>query len=96
MGLDMYLYKRIYVWSDGEVKLQITGIKSKVNPERVRYVVEEAGYWRKANAIHRWFVDNVQDGDDNCGTYYVSIDNLKELLATVDEVLDKFRWRSVR
>ena len=24
----------------------------------VRY---PAGYWRKANAIHRWFVENVQD-----------------------------------
>ena len=25
-----------------------------------------AAYWRKANAIHKWFVDNVQDGEDNC------------------------------
>lgn len=39
-------------------------------------------YWRKANQIHNWFVTNVQDGEDNCGEYYVSQDNLRELLAT--------------
>ena len=27
---------------------------------------EEVAYWRKANAIHRWFVKNVQDGEDDC------------------------------
>jgi hypothetical protein len=27
----------------------------------MRYV----GYWRKANAIHRWFVEHVQDGNDD-------------------------------
>lgn len=26
----------------------------------------EVGYWRKANAIHRWFVENCQDGKDEC------------------------------
>ena len=38
------------------------------------------GYWRKVNAVHRWFVDNVQDGNDNCGDYYVDRDKLAELL----------------
>jgi hypothetical protein len=36
-------------------------------------------YWRKSNQIHKWFVDNVQDGNDNCGEYYVSHEKLKEL-----------------
>jgi len=31
-----------------------------------------AAYWRKVNAVHKWFVDNVQGGEDNCGEYYVS------------------------
>ena len=39
-------------------------------------------YWRKANQIHKWFVDNVQGGEDNCGEYYVSHEKLKELLNT--------------
>ena len=31
-----------------------------------KYIAEQIGYWRKANAIHQWFVDNVQDGEDDC------------------------------
>ena len=37
------------------------------------------GYWRKANQIHAWFVNNVQNGEDNCGSYYVSREHLMEL-----------------
>ena len=45
------------------------------------------GYWRKANQIHNWFVLNVQDGDDNCGSYYVSRENLEELKDLCVQVL---------
>ena len=45
------------------------------------------GYWRKANQIHNWFVENVQDGEDNCGSYYVTRQQLEELKATCIEVL---------
>ena len=44
-------------------------------------------YWRKANQIHKWFVDNVQGGNDNCGEYYVSQDKLQELLDLVNRAL---------
>jgi hypothetical protein len=37
------------------------------------------GYWRKANQIHKWFVDNVQKGNDDCKEYYVSEEKIKEL-----------------
>jgi hypothetical protein len=43
-------------------------------------IQEEAGYWRKANAIHKWFVENVQDGNDDCGDYFVSQEKLERLL----------------
>ena len=36
-------------------------------------------YWRKANAIHGWFVDNVQDGKDDCKEYYVTKEQLQAL-----------------
>lgn len=36
-------------------------------------------YWRKANQIHKWFVDNIQSGKDDCGYYYVSLEKLKDL-----------------
>lgn len=44
--------------------------------------------WRKANAIHDWFVNNVQAGEDNCKEHYVSREKLEELLSTLGEVLD--------
>jgi hypothetical protein len=44
-------------------------------------------YWRKANAIHRWFVNNVQDGVDNCAEYYVSEEDLISLRDICVEVL---------
>lgn len=33
------------------------------------HIAEEVAYWRKANAIHEWFVDNVQGGEDNCDAH---------------------------
>jgi len=44
-------------------------------------------YWRKANQIHSWFVRNVQNGEDDCGDYYVSHEKLKELRETCREAL---------
>ncbi len=46
------------------------------------------GYWRKANQIHNWFVNNIQKGNDNCGEYYVSQSQLQELLDLVNKALD--------
>lgn len=46
------------------------------------------GYWRKANAIHQWFVNNVQDGEDNCRDYYVDRNTLIELRDLCQQVLD--------
>jgi len=43
--------------------------------------------WRKSNMIHKWFVDNVQNGNDDCNDYPVTIDNLKELISVIDEIL---------
>jgi hypothetical protein len=43
--------------------------------------------WRKANAIHDWFVNNVQSGEDNCKEYYVSREKLEDLLATLGHLL---------
>lgn len=96
MGLDMYLTKKTYVknWDhmgDKEKHAITVSQNGKpvdhIQPERISYIEEEIGYWRKANAIHAWFVENVQEGKDDCETYYVSGDDLKSLLADVQEVL---------
>lgn len=44
-------------------------------------------YWRKANAIHAWFVQNVQGGKDDCSSYHVSRNQLKQLSETCRKVL---------
>lgn len=49
---------------------------------------DEVGYFRKANQIHRWFVKNVQDDVDDCGTYPVSRAKISQLLGLVEAVLD--------
>ena len=46
----------------------------------------EVGYWRKANAIHNWFVNNCGDGEDTCQQMYVSLEKLKELLDACKQV----------
>ena len=51
---------------------------SKFFPEG--WIGKQIGYWRKANQIHRWFVDNVQGGVDDCGDYLVTKEQLEELL----------------
>lgn len=48
----------------------------------------KVGYWRKENQIHKWFVDTVQEGEDDCGEYYVSADQLTDLHNLCKEVLD--------
>jgi len=45
------------------------------------------GYWRKANQIHNWFVENVQDGEDDCNKYYVTREQLEQLRSTCLEVI---------
>lgn len=61
-------------------------------PEGVKHVVfrsiwEEIGYWRKANHIHKWFVDHVQGGEDDCEKYEVTKSNLLDLKTVCEEVL---------
>ncbi len=52
------------------------------------HVEVTCAYWRKANQIHAWFVKNVQNGIDDCDSYYVSQDKLIELLALCKHSLE--------
>jgi hypothetical protein len=87
MGLDMYLDKRVYVGAHYEHRgvggeIYITdkdGNRVDRGMDGLSELVYKAGYWRKANQIHKWFVDNVQNGNDDCGEYYVSREQLEEL-----------------
>ena len=59
-----------------------------LDSKRISVIEEAVMYWRKANHIHAWFVDNVQDGNDDCGTYIVSQDKLRDLLLVCQKVLE--------
>lgn len=44
-------------------------------------------YWRKANAIHKFFVDTCADGIDECQPIQVSIDVLADLVGRCETIL---------
>mgnify|MGYP000853739215 CR=1 FL=1 len=89
MGLDMYLTAKRYIYTFGDDDKALRDVleQLKVNDMPIKELSYEAGYWRKANQIHKWFVDNVQGGVDNCGEYLVDIKALERLLELVNEVL---------
>jgi hypothetical protein len=94
MGLDMYFTARRYLWSfpedgpDAKLSKELKQFFPNL-PENASFknVEVEFGYWRKANAIHKWFVDNVQEGEDECKEYYVSREDIEKLLGAVNQVL---------
>ena len=97
MGLDMYLYKKHYVknwdWMADHEKHTISVKKGKkkldhIKPDRICYVMEQVMEWRKFNALHKWFVDNVQEGVDDCKECFVDESDLKMLLETLTYVFD--------
>ena len=47
----------------------------------------QVGYWRKANSIHTWFIDNLAGGEDNCQPIYVPRSSLIDLKILCEEVL---------
>lgn len=94
MGLDMYLTKRTYVQNWDYMKeseknhVSVKGASEKhIKPDRVQYIIEQLCYWRKANHIHGWFVENVQGGVDDCKEYIVSLPELKQLMDVCYEVI---------
>lgn len=92
MGLDMYLYARQYVsrfdYKDGErIDLPEFAALAETGPADLTKYGDYSGieieypvlYWRKANAIHGWFVNECADGIDECQRIYVSRESLVKL-----------------
>jgi len=65
MGLDMNMYAAQKEIIDHEQLWEETDLKT--------------WYWRKANQIHNWMVNNVQGGTDDCGIYEVSLEKILDL-----------------
>ena len=84
MGLDMYLNRvtmvKNYDFEGNPFKVTVTYQGKPLKLIEPSEIKESVGYWRKANQIHNWFVNNVQDGEDDCRAYEVSKEQLEKLL----------------
>ncbi len=83
----MYLNKKWYNWRKENNNFKITGIKG-LDISKVKTISQQAIYWRKANAIHNWFVENIQEGNDDCKNYELEEKDLIKLLETINKVLE--------
>jgi hypothetical protein len=94
MGLDMYLHAKRYLWGwqdeseDKTIANEVQKLAKIPEDFEVKEIVIKAGYWRKANQIHRWFVEQVQEGKDDCGYYDVSRQHLIDLRDLCKRVID--------
>lgn len=99
MGLDMYLSAKKYVSGyshsnqvDQEVYdalLEAVGLdRGDVTDDAPSGSLSlNVAYWRKANAIHNWFIENVAGGVDDCQPMYVSRDELQALCDDIEGVI---------
>ena len=106
MGLDMYLeirkneYCSKYHQDKGsdlilEYPKDITEfIPNLTNLSISRKTNYEVGYWRKANHIHNWFIQNCAYKDecgnpiDDCRPIEITVDKLEKLLDACKKVLE--------
>ena len=96
MGLDMYLTGKRYMskYFDKGDSAKIEEVNKIFGVEGIEdgdYGAQEVSfrvaYWRKANAIHDWFVQNCQDGVDECQETWVGRESLEALVKVCKDVL---------
>lgn len=102
MGLDMYLTAKKYVgnWNHSEEHekkmfasiVEAADMGNLINKEsNSLYIQLNVAYWRKANAIHRWFVNTIADGKDDYSEIYVTRDDIKTLVELCKDIINKER-----
>ena len=105
MGLDMFLQiwkneycSKHYKDEGSDLKLELPKDISRFFPNPTDLTVSRTtdynvGYWRKANAIHNWFLENCAARDrwddpiDDCRPIEVPVEKLEELLDDCKKVL---------
>ena len=90
MGLDMFLYAKKHEFTYEKIKNGDTFEKIVDALDANKFagdalsVTMQVAYWRKANAIHNWFVG---DEEDNCEPIRVQREHLIRLRDTCKELL---------
>lgn len=102
MGLDMYLSVSEYIggwsFSDKDEQDRFNRVLEAAGYSRESIaegspsltIQIKVAYWRKANAIHSWFVQNCQNGVDECQESEVSREDLEALLKAAQDALDQY------
>lgn len=106
MGLDQYLYRKEYLsgWKNldkGTQDLELYGRllehyhlpRQEDSPHMIVDVC--VGYWRKANAIHGYIVNNFAEGVDECQHIPLPVDALVDLQADCESVLAEFDAKGI-
>lgn len=91
MGLDMSLYREVQM--KGKMEITDKKLDEVLGGEEMRPSVKhEVCYWRKFNALHKYFNEHFNEQDnDNCVNMYMSIDDIKELLSLVKKIRKSIR-----
>lgn len=84
MGLDSYIYRT------EKKDCPYSKSPSDMFNDGFYEYVEKFWYARKANALHGWFVDNVQGGKDDCRVALISEEKFKELKVILDKIVDYY------
>lgn len=98
MGLDQYLHAERFAsngdWTNDEDKklfasiMEIANVNEFVDGDFPTASIRvKVAYWRKQNAIHNWFVQNCQNGEDECQTVFVGRERLETLRDVCRKVL---------
>ena len=94
MGLDQYLrvhkseYQSNFRGNMESYPEELAVINtSKDDQTIIKEVSYNVGYWRKANAIHKWIVDNCAGGEDDCRPVMMSKEDIQNLRNACLEVL---------
>jgi hypothetical protein len=98
MGLDSYLYRRQYIsgwdWdgpnTDRSMYDQLLEYTNNIRCEGSPHINIDVcvAYWRKANAVHKWFCD-LDGGRDECQSIYVTKEDLIRLRDLAKSVIEQ-------
>lgn len=95
--IDIDSFRERYKSLKGEIAAESDEDKLKELEDKLEDLInwapmsfnEEVGYWRKFNALHNWFVENVQDGVDECQSELVTRESFERLQITLEKVLEQ-------